>query len=225
MTACRPLPIDADMVTKVLPSARFGHRKSFRNSVLRVSLATMALAFVVIVAIAAAYNNEKGVRELKRQVDLATNIDVQSLSAIIGRNDVPAAATRLANLALDPDFRSGMVVDHDGAVMISFPQQPKDISPAQSCRPFRRPRSRASVGSCLGQQAHRLSDAPWQGGQPSAAWLLHRDLLARPGQSTRVLRIPWFGPRCAHPSRHHRIVLHVRSAGSPRRSNSLRKPC
>ncbi|MGA3302797.1 MAG: methyl-accepting chemotaxis protein [Methylovirgula sp.] len=138
MTACRPLPIDAaDMVTKaVLPSARFGHRKSFRSSVLRVSLATMAFALVVIVAIAAAYNNEKAVRELKRQVDLSTNIDVQSLSAIFGRNDVPAAAKRLANLALDPDFRSAMVIDHDGGVIISFPQQPEEISPAQIAAHF-----------------------------------------------------------------------------------------
>jgi methyl-accepting chemotaxis protein len=137
MTACRPLPIDADMVTKAVPpSVPFGHRKSFRQSVLFVSLATMALAFVVIVAIAAIYNSEKGVRELKRQVDLATNIDVLSLSAILGRNDIPAAGKRLANLAPDPDFRSAMVVDHDGGVIISFPQQPKEISAAQVAAQF-----------------------------------------------------------------------------------------
>ena len=102
--------------------ARFSNDRSFRYSVLSVSLVAMALALVVIVAIAAFYNYDKGVRDLQQSVDLSTNIATQSLASLLDRGDRETAATRLHALGLDPSFRAASIIDPAGHVIVAMPQ-------------------------------------------------------------------------------------------------------
>lgn len=134
-------------------SASFANETSFRHSVLSVSLAAMALAFVVIVAIAALYNHDKGIRDLKQRVDLTTNIATQSIGAILSRGDHETAETRLSALSLDPNFRATLIADAAGHVIVALPQRPDNLAAAQIASRFR------ADGTDHGETSDIVSDA------------------------------------------------------------------
>jgi methyl-accepting chemotaxis protein len=90
--------------------------------VLSASLAPIALAFFIIVTLAALYNDHKGMRDLKEGVDLSTHMVTASLSALIDRNDLNTAKARLTALRLDPNFQGAKVEDTNGHLLISVPQ-------------------------------------------------------------------------------------------------------
>ncbi|HEY5225444.1 MAG TPA: HAMP domain-containing protein, partial [Methylovirgula sp.] len=88
---------------------------------LGASLAAIALAFVVIVTLAALYNNSKGMRDLKADVDLSTHIVTASLAALVSRHDFETAEARLGALGRDPNFRAAKIEDPDGRVLVALP--------------------------------------------------------------------------------------------------------
>ncbi len=98
---------------------------------LSVSLAAIALAFVVIVTIAALYNNQKGILELKQHLDQSTAIASASLDTIFEHDDRKLGDERLRSLSFDPSFRKALVVDPAGGIVLGLAQQPDLLSPAQ----------------------------------------------------------------------------------------------
>jgi methyl-accepting chemotaxis protein len=114
----------------------FHPESSFRRSILAVSLIAIALAFIVIVAMAAIYNNQKGIRDLKQRLDLTSSMAQQSLSVILGRRDRAMASERLHTLGLDPYFEFGVAVDPQGRPLI-FETKANDLNADQIVAHFK----------------------------------------------------------------------------------------
>jgi methyl-accepting chemotaxis protein len=106
------------MAARAESKAEFRSDSSFRHSILTVTLAAITLAFIAIVAIAAIYNHQKGIRDLKQRLDLTSSIAQQSLAVILGRSDRATARERLHTLGLDPFFKFAVAVDPQGRPLI-----------------------------------------------------------------------------------------------------------
>lgn len=128
MSSSTPPNPTAGGVATTSRSASFVSENSFRRSVLSASLTAMALSLVVIVALAALYNDRKGMRDLKESVDLSTHIVTASLSALVGRGDFKTAAARLGTLSLDPNFLAGKVEDPQGHILVALPQGARGLA-------------------------------------------------------------------------------------------------
>lgn len=129
------------MAVTNIPSAAFLHKTSFRHSVLAVSLAAIAMAVSIIVSVAAVYNHEKCVHDLKKIVDLSTDIVTQSLAGPLGRGDRMTVEKRLAALRLDRSFRVALITDVAGHVIAMVPPRSGDLEAAHFVRMFSGPRT------------------------------------------------------------------------------------
>ncbi len=120
------------MVAIDAQSPVFSNETSFRRSILAVSLAAIAMAFIVIVTIAAIYNHDKGIRQLKQNAEVSLNIvSIQPLAQIVEAHYSIAAEARLQALTSAPNFRAGLIADTDGNVIAMFPNPPGALDAKQ----------------------------------------------------------------------------------------------
>ena len=118
-------------------STAFLNKTSFRHSILAVSLAAIATTFAVIVLVAAIYNHERGIRDLKQSADVSTSIAAHSLAALLRPGDHETAEKRLAVLRADPNFRNALIADAAGHVIAVVPARSGDPETAKFARIFK----------------------------------------------------------------------------------------